>query len=162
MKALNRIMYLIYCVFVRDVYKKAEYLKRHKIFKSMGDNNRIALFMIPADAKRITLHDNISISTGTSFICHDSINMLINHLDIPGVGNLKNTYEPIEVFSNVFIGANCLILPGVKIGPNAIVAAGAVVSKDVPEGTIVGGCPAKVIGSFDDLVNRRIASFQNN
>jgi serine acetyltransferase len=43
----------------------------------------------------------------------------------------------------------------VKIGPNAIVAAGSVVTRDVPEGTIVGGNPAKVIGSSDDLLEKR-------
>lgn len=43
-----------------------------------------------------------------------------------------------------------------KIGPNAIVAAGSVVTKDVPEGSIVGGNPAKIIGSFDDLFQRRV------
>lgn len=43
-----------------------------------------------------------------------------------------------------------------RIGPNAIVAAGSVVVKDVPEGTIVGGNPAKVIGRFDDLLAKRM------
>lgn len=43
----------------------------------------------------------------------------------------------------------------VKIGPNAIVAAGSVVVKNVEPGTIVGGNPAKVIGQFDNLVNKR-------
>ena len=43
-----------------------------------------------------------------------------------------------------------------RIGPNAIVAAGSVVVKDVPPGTIVGGNPAKVIGKFDDLLNKRL------
>ena len=56
---------------------------------------------------------------------------------------------------NWFIGSHSIILPDVKIGPNAIVAAGAVVTKDVPEGSIVGGNPAKVIGSTYDLMNKR-------
>ena len=43
----------------------------------------------------------------------------------------------------------------VKIGPNAIVAAGSVVTKDVPEGCIVGGNPAKVIGKYENLVEKR-------
>ena len=47
-------------------------------------------------------------------------------------------------------------MPNVKIGPNVIVAAGAVVTKDVPPGTIVAGVPAKIIGNFDDIVARRI------
>lgn len=44
---------------------------------------------------------------------------------------------------------------GITIGPNAIVAAGSVVTKDVPEGTIVGGNPAKVIGKFDEYMKKR-------
>lgn len=56
---------------------------------------------------------------------------------------------------NCFIGSHSVILEGVRIGPKAIVAAGAVVTKDVPEGSIVGGNPAKVIGSFYDLMDRR-------
>lgn len=44
-----------------------------------------------------------------------------------------------------------MIMPGVTIGNNCIIAAGAIVSKDVSSGCVVGGVPAKVIGSFDQL-----------
>lgn len=57
---------------------------------------------------------------------------------------------------NVFLGSESIILPDVKIGPNAVVTAGAVVTRNVPEGTIVAGDPAKVIGKFDDLLDRRM------
>ena len=69
---------------------------------------------------------------------------------------IPTEYSPIEVYDNVFLGANVILCPGVKVGPNAVVAAGAVVTKDVPEGVVVGGCPAKKIGDFNDLVMRRI------
>lgn len=54
--------------------------------------------------------------------------------------------EPVEIGDYVFIGARAVILPGVKIGKGAVVAAGAVVTKDVPAFKIVGGVPAKEIG----------------
>lgn len=53
---------------------------------------------------------------------------------------------PVEIADYVFIGPRAIILPGVKIGKGAVVAAGAVVTKDVPEFQIVGGVPAQVIG----------------
>lgn len=53
---------------------------------------------------------------------------------------------PVEIGDYVFIGARAIILPGVKIGKGAVVASGAVVTKDVAPMTIVGGVPAKFIG----------------
>ena len=54
--------------------------------------------------------------------------------------------EPVEIGDYVFIGPRAIILPGVKIGSEAVVAAGAVVTKDVESGKIIGGVPARVIG----------------
>jgi acetyltransferase-like isoleucine patch superfamily enzyme len=54
----------------------------------------------------------------------------------------------IHIKKNAWIGANATILPGVTIGENAVVAAGAVVSKDVPNNVVVGGIPAKIIKSI--------------
>lgn len=58
--------------------------------------------------------------------------------------------SPIVIESNVWIGAGATILPGVTIGENSVVAAGAVVTKDVPPNTIVGGVPAKFIKNVND------------
>jgi acetyltransferase-like isoleucine patch superfamily enzyme len=59
------------------------------------------------------------------------------------------TAKPIHIGKKVWLGANVTILQGVTIGENAIVAAGAVVTKDVPANAIVGGVPAKVIKMID-------------
>lgn len=56
--------------------------------------------------------------------------------------------KPIIIKRRAWIGANATILPGVTIGENSVVAAGAVVSKDVPDNTVVGGVPAKFIKSI--------------
>lgn len=52
---------------------------------------------------------------------------------------------PVRICKGAWLGSNVTVLPGVTIGAGAIIAAGAVVTKDVPENTIVGGVPAKVI-----------------
>ena len=56
---------------------------------------------------------------------------------------------PVKIGNNVWIGAHATILAGVTIGDNAVVAAGAVVTKDVPANSVVGGVPAKIIKTID-------------
>ena len=53
--------------------------------------------------------------------------------------------KPIVIEENAWIGMNCIILKGVRIGRNSIIAAGSVVTKDVPDNCIAGGVPCKFI-----------------
>jgi acetyltransferase-like isoleucine patch superfamily enzyme len=53
--------------------------------------------------------------------------------------------KPINIEDNVWIGANCIILPGVSIGEGSVIAAGSVVTKDIPARTVAGGNPAQVV-----------------
>ncbi|MBQ8451931.1 MAG: sugar O-acetyltransferase [Clostridia bacterium] len=59
------------------------------------------------------------------------------------------TYGKVIIKKNAWIGMNVTICPGVTIGKNAVVAAGAVVTKDVPDNAVVGGCPAKIIKTLN-------------
>lgn len=72
----------------------------------------------------------------------------------------ENTYAAIVVEDHVWIGSSAIILPGVTIGRGAVVAAGAVVHRDVEPGTVVGGVPARFIRAVDDaaLAARRSGS----
>lgn len=56
---------------------------------------------------------------------------------------------PIRIGKNVWVGANATILPSVTIGDHAVIAAGAVVAKDVPGGVVAAGVPAKVIKKIE-------------
>ena len=58
--------------------------------------------------------------------------------------------KPVSIGRDVWIGGNCTILPGVTIGNNVLIAAGAVVTKDVPDNCVVGGVPAKMIREIND------------
>jgi acetyltransferase-like isoleucine patch superfamily enzyme len=57
--------------------------------------------------------------------------------------------RPVVIKNNVFIGMNCIILKGVTLGDGCVIAAGSVVTKDVPEGKVAGGNPAHIISSID-------------
>ncbi len=61
--------------------------------------------------------------------------------------------KPVHIGEDVWIGANCIILPGVTIGAGAVIAAGSIVTKDVIAGSIVGGSPAKLIRMRDSTKN---------
>lgn len=89
------------------------------------------------DLGGITIDDNVLIAPNVSLLSEGH----------PISPEERNTLMPghIHIKRNVWIGAGATILPGVTIGENSVVAAGAVVSKDVPDNTVVGGIPAKVI-----------------
>jgi len=88
----------------------------------------------------VTLHDNVFISVGAKFICHDG-GVLPFRKQHPTL----DLAAPIVVGENSFIGMGAVILKGVTIGRDCIVGAFAVVTKDVPDGHIVAGNPARVI-----------------
>ncbi len=62
--------------------------------------------------------------------------------------------EPVIIGDDVWVGANAAVMPGVVIGSNVVVAAGAVVTRDVPDNVIVAGVPARVVREIDDDVDR--------
>lgn len=95
----------------------------------------------------ITLGNHVHITREVLFITHDGGTLLFRHL----VPDLEIT-APIRVGDYVYIGARSIIMPGVTIGDNCIIAAGSIVTKNVPPNSVVGGIPAKYIKSTDDYL----------
>ena len=157
-KKAKLMMYLI-----PSAQKRTKWLKKHNVFYTMGDNCYYHTKDIPAEPYLLSIHDNVRVVANVRFITHDMIGVMVNKIEKlkSEYGRMKYYIGSIEVYDNVMIGANSTIMYDVKIGPNAIVAAGSVVTKDVPEGTIVGGNPAKVIGKFEDFVVKRNKKTEN-
>ena len=137
--------------------KRTEWLKKKNVFYSMGERCYYHTRDIPSEPYLLSIHNNVRIAANVRFITHDTISLVIDGIEeyYKEHGRMKYYIGNIEIFDNVMIGANSTILYDVKIGPNAIVAAGSVVTKDVLPGTVVGGNPARVICSFDEFVNKR-------
>ena len=94
----------------------------------------------------ITIEDHVLIAPKVSLLSEGHpLEIEKRHSLVPG---------RITIKKNAWIGANATILPGVTIGENSVVAAGAIVSKDVPANTVVGGIPAKVIKTIDNENNQ--------
>ncbi len=106
----------------------------------IGKNVFINFDCVFLDLGGITIEDNVLIAPKVSLLSE-------GHPVSPGE---RQSLVPGHIYirKNAWIGAGATILPGVTVGENAVVAAGAVVSKDVPANTVVGGIPAKQIKSF--------------
>ncbi|MEM9886780.1 MAG: acyltransferase [Bacteroidota bacterium] len=121
---------------------------------TIGNDCRIFTTNFGSEPFLITIGNKVTVTKGVRFVTHNGSTWLIE--DEAG---RRYEYRRIEVGNNVFIGTDALILPGVKIEDNCIVAAGAIVTKSIPAGSIVGGNPAKIIGSFDLYKEKALENF---
>ena len=149
---IKRKIQKIHFALIWDGRKRAKYLKKNKILDNIGENCIFQSRIFPMDPKLIRIHNNVVVAANVYFITHDAIrHMLTNKNNI----DYQMYLGPIEVMDNVFIGLGTIILPNVKIGSNVIIAAGSLITKDVPNNCIYGGVPAKKIGEFKDLELKR-------
>lgn len=145
---------------MNTVYHTPEELREimgRLIGKKVDDTFRLFPPFYTDFGKNITIGKSVFINSGCHFqdqggitigddslIGHNVVLATINH-DLEPENNRKNHYAPITIGKHVWIGSNATVLAGVTIGDWAVVAAGAVVTKDVPAYTVVGGVPAKVL-----------------
>ncbi len=131
------------------------WLGRHSVIESFCCINNAVGDVIIGDCTRIGIHNTIigPVCIGNHVNLAQGITVTaLNHnyedatkrIDEQGIST-----KPVVIGDDVWIGANAVILPGVTIGSHCVVAAGAVVTKDVPDNCVVGGVPAKVIKSLN-------------
>jgi acetyltransferase-like isoleucine patch superfamily enzyme len=139
-----------YCLYCQPSGQEwAIFLKRHGELYQMGEDCVIQINVNIVDPAHIRLGNRVRL-TGCTLLGHDDAVNMVKKM----TGLALDNSGKIDIFDDVFIGHQAVIMPGVSIGPNAIVAAGAVVIQDVLANTIVGGVPAKTIGTVEDYLLR--------
>lgn len=103
----------------------------------------------PDQPELISIGDNVKITADVTFVNHDVFHCLFDKGEVPYYQGC------IRIGNNVVIGTKVIILPNVKIGNNVVIGAGSVVSKDLDSNGVYAGVPAKLIGSFEEFMNKR-------
>ncbi len=98
-----------------------------------------------SDPYLIRIGNHVTITAGVRFITHDGAVWVFRERD-PEI----DVIAPIVIGNNVFVGTNALLMPGVTIGDNTVIAAGAVVTRDVPAGFVAAGVPARCVRTLDE------------
>ena len=156
---------MIKVFFAKKIKKILEFTEKYSIefektkLKHCGDRVVFGKGIILTSPQKISIGDNTQIGNYSHFMgggyieigewCQFSSFVIIATANHNIDGNLyydNVTYNKVVIGDNVWFGTNSIILTGVTIGDNSVIAAGAVVTKDVPANTIVGGVPAKEIG----------------
>lgn len=129
---------------VTPVMAWKNWLYRSFLKMKIGKQASLALMVMPDSMfpERISVGDNSIIGFNTTILAHE---YLIEEYRLGDV----------EIGSNVMVGANSTILPGVKIGDGAIVSAATLVHKDVPAGAMAGGNPMRIIFTAEQMAERK-------
>ncbi len=135
-----------------DPYRRADLLRERGA--TVGRGCRIHTTSIGSEPYLITIGDETLIAPGVSFITHDAGTWVFRK-EHP----LAGRFGRITIGSRVFVGVNAILLPGVTIGDRSIVAAGAVVNKDVPPGTVVAGVPAHVVSTTERYMGKTLEEY---
>jgi acetyltransferase-like isoleucine patch superfamily enzyme len=112
---------------------------------TVGADCRIYIRRFGSEPFLISIGDRVTITSGVRLLTHDGSTRLIRDTD----GSRYHRYGPVKIGDDVFIGINSIIMPGVTVGSRVVIGAGSVVTRDVPNGVVVAGNPARVIRDFD-------------
>ena len=154
----KRLIHSIAMLLLRNGRKRAAYLKKHHILGGIGENCIFGPYLEPLYPELIKLHNNVVVHKKSLLVPHDMVNVFLKRA-VPGEDfGPDERLGCIEIMDNVYIAADSMILPNVRINKNCIISAGSVVTQDVPENSVVAGNPAKVIGRFDMFVASRLMS----
>jgi len=109
----------------------------------IGDNTWIGPFTSLDGSGGLRIGGNCSISSGVRILTHDTVKWALSG------GKQDYEYSPVTIGDSCFIGVNTIILRGTSIGNHCLIGACSLVNQDIPDGSIVVGSPAKIIGRVE-------------
>ncbi len=120
---------------------------------SVGSNTYIGISNYLDTSADIRIGSFVQIAgPSTALWTHSGARMCLNNIPLSDMSEKHRPTAPIVIDDNVYIGGNCTIYPGVRIGHHSVVAPNSAVSKDVPPYSMVGGVPARFIKSTERLI----------
>lgn len=133
---------------------RTRYIEKHaSMFYHLGEKLHFQPRNFPSDPERISIGDNVKIASNVTFINHDQSAAMLN--EMYKTNDFARYRGCIEIGNNVMIGTHVCICPDVRIGNNCVIGAGSVVTRDLPDNSVGAGIPCRVIGSFDEFVEKR-------
>lgn len=136
---IKRLYYRLRSNYTTEELKKRG-LKVGVNFKRMHD-----VILDPSHCWHIQIGDNVTLAPRVHILAHDTSTK--QFLGYTRIGN-------VIIGNNVFVGADSVILPGVRIGDNVVIGANSTVVKDIPDNCVAAGSPAKIVCSIEEFVSR--------
>ena len=132
-----------------------------KIGIKIGEDCEIRTSILSSEPYLISIGNHVRINSGVDLVTHDGGAWVLRNLPSLSDDNKQNItlFGQIIIGNNVHIGSNAMIMPNVTIGDNCIIGCGAIVTKDVPDNSVVAGVPARYIESIEEYANKHKGEF---
>lgn len=117
---------------------------------TVGEGCRILTTQFGSEPFLVTLGDRVTITSGVRLLTHDGSTWLVRGPD----GERYQRFAPIVIGDDVFVGVQAIVMPGVTIGSRVVIGAGSVVTKDVPDDTVVAGNPARPVATYEAFADK--------